>query len=61
MPLNGLTLGQTKRENINRMITTTDDFIKQPLVNGTFKCDNIKWLITLTRDYIMPPLLYVGN
>ena len=36
-----ITLFQTKSNNINRLITITDDFY---LVNGMLKCDHIKRL-----------------
>ena len=45
-------LGQTKSDNINRMITIT-------IENGTLKYDHIKWLIKLTSEIIKRFLLYI--
>ena len=51
-----ITLGQTKSDNINRMITITDGFYNK--INKTFECDHIKRLITLTSDNIKRLSLY---
>ena len=56
--LNVFTLDQTKIDNINRMVTITDDFLLSNLVNGMLKADLIKWMITLTSDYIKRLSLY---
>ncbi len=40
------------KDNINRMITKTDDLHLVTFSFGTFKCDHIKWLLTLTSDNI---------
>ena len=54
MPLSVITLGQTKSDNINRMITITDDVY---LVIFS-KNDHIKRPIKLTSDFIKWFLLY---
>jgi hypothetical protein len=51
-PLNVITLGQTKSDNINRMITITGCFYLGCFINGPMKCDHNKRMITLTSDNI---------
>ncbi len=54
---NVIILAKTKSDNINQMITKTDE-IDLSLVNGTLKYDHIKRLITLTSNYIKRLSLY---
>jgi len=51
-PLNVITLEQTKRDYINRILTHINGFYQVIFVNGTLKCDHIKRLITLISDFI---------
>jgi hypothetical protein len=57
-PLNVITLGQTKSDNINRMITITGCFYLVIFIKGTLKYDHIKRLITLTSNNIKRLSLY---
>ena len=54
-----INLGQTESDNMNRLITITDDFYLVIFNNGTFKFDHIKRLIPLTSDYIKWLSLYL--
>ena len=47
-----ITLDQTNRHHITRMLTITSDFYLVIFINGTFKCDHIKWQISLSSDYL---------
>ncbi len=53
-----ITSGQTKSDNIKRMIAITGCFYLANLVDGTMKCDHIKRMITLTGDNIKRLFLY---
>ncbi len=51
-PLNVITLGQFKIDNINRRVTIVDEIYLNIFSKRTLKCDHIKRLITLTSEYI---------
>ncbi len=57
-----ITLGQSKSDNINRMITVTGNVYKANFSKmEPLKSDRIKWLKILTGDNIKRISLYLKN